>query len=50
MISKKQLDILYKISRPTLNKRLAKLGFEKGKRLFSPIEIDRIFEIWGKPQ
>ncbi len=49
MISKKELGILYKISRPTLNKRLDTLGFERGKRLFTPLEIQNIFSIWGNP-
>lgn len=50
MISKKQLQFLYKISRPTLNKKLEKLGFEKGKRLFMPLEMQNIYKFWGKPE
>lgn len=49
MISKKELQNWYKVSRPTLNKRLNLLGFEKGKRLFLPIEIQNIFNAWGIP-
>ncbi|TAE75156.1 MAG: hypothetical protein EAZ85_02995 [Bacteroidetes bacterium] len=50
MFSKKEIQSWYKVSRPTLNKRLDLLGFEKGKRLFLLIEIQTIMTAWGVPQ
>lgn len=51
MITKSQLADLFGISRPTLNKRLKEVGlYEKGRSLFTPMEIKTLFEIWGIPK
>jgi len=50
MISKKQLCELYKISLPTLNKRLKMIGmYDKKKRLYSPFEVLDILKMLGIP-
>ena len=51
MITKSQLAILFGISRPTLNKRLKEIGlYEKGRSLFTPLEVQKVFEFWGIPK
>jgi predicted site-specific integrase-resolvase len=51
MLNKKQLCELYKISRPTLNKWLKMIGlYTKGRSLFTPQQLQKMFEIWGVPE
>jgi len=41
---------MFGISRPTLNKRLKEVGlYEKGRSLFTLIQVTKILEIWGIP-
>jgi predicted site-specific integrase-resolvase len=51
MLNKKQLAELYGISRPTLNKWLKEAGlYVKGKSLFTPAQVEMIYQLWGKPK
>ena len=51
MLNKTQLAELYRISLPTLRKRLREVGlYNKKKRLFSPFELIKIFEALGSPK
>jgi len=48
--TKSQLADMFGISRPTLNKRLKEVGlYEKGRSLFTLIQVTKILEIWGIP-
>ena len=50
-MNKKQVCEMYKISRPTLNKWLKLIGlYQKGKSLFTPQQIQQMFDTWGVPE
>lgn len=50
MITKTQLASMFNISRPTLNNRLKEVGmYVKGRSLFTPQQVVKLFELWGKP-
>lgn len=50
LMTKLELAQLYGISRPTLSKRIAGLGFEKGRKKFSAVEVEQIMQYLGPPQ